>query len=203
MISYPDDFLNLLDSPHKFAHLLTITLSDTTLNFTDAPHDVVHHAVKYLPGFWTSAPRIRLSSEPKIDEISIQLNAQSKDLNALFNNQKWLNQSVEIRRVYFHADHRVAGSISLFKGILTEKSGSESPKKATLDFKAASMWADYAASRGRKTNQDSQHAFYPNDNGFEFSGQVITDIPWGREGKTPARTGGGGGSSRRNLLSHH
>lgn len=200
MIKLSQALLKTLAGPHRYSHTLTISLPNTpALRLTDAPHDIVLNNVTYQSGHWFKAPHIEVMSEPKIGELAIRLQANNNALNALFFNTNWLNAPVSIKRVYYNQDNQHQGTMELWRGSISGKSGTESQKEATLDLKAASIWADFAAKRGRKTNPESQHIYYPDDNGFEFSGVLINDIPWGREGKTPALGSGGGRSGRGNM----
>lgn len=183
MINLPAELIAILSAPHTHAHTLTIEL-DTNLTLTNAGAHIVHGGVKYQAGFWQSKASIEQQSSPKIGEINIELSTVDSAMTALFFTSNWLNAPVTISKLWFNAAGQVAYNTTLWKGLLSGKSGEEGENTAKLTLKAASIWADFEAARGRKTNLKSQQLFYPTCKGMEFSGTVITDIPWGRDGKS-------------------
>ncbi|MBD1583504.1 hypothetical protein [Pseudoalteromonas sp. S16_S37] len=201
MINLSSKLKKALESGHSYAHLLHIDFPSSGLRFTDAGYDVQAHGATYKSGVWSKAPDIEVMGEPKIGEITIKLHANNSDISAIFFNSNWLNLPVSIYRIYFDNDMTLVGDVKIWDGLLSGKSGRESQKEASLDLKAASIWADFEAASGRKTNDESQKLHFPDDNGFEFCGVLIKDIPWGKKGATPAPLGGvgrGGGNQQHN-----
>ncbi|TMP51482.1 DUF2163 domain-containing protein [Pseudoalteromonas sp. S1688] len=195
MIDLPSELVAILSGPHTTAHLLTIDL-DTPLNLTSSGAHLEYGGVEYRAGYWQAKASIKQQSSPKIGEINIDLDSVDSAITALFFASNWLNAPVTISKVWFNDSNQILFKTVIWRGLLNGKSGEESEKKATMKLKAASIWADFEAARGRKTNLKSQQVFYPNDNGFEFSGLVITDIPWGRKGTSSFSSGGGGAGGR-------
>ena len=52
--------------------------------------------------------------------------------------------------------------------------------KATISLICTSHFSDFSRIAGRRTNEGSQQRLFPSDRGFEFAGQTIQDIKWGR-----------------------
>ncbi|GEK08944.1 hypothetical protein [Pseudoalteromonas peptidolytica] len=169
----------LLAGEHSYANLLTIKLSSGFLRFTDAPHDIEFGA-KYLSGIWIKCPSFQVDGKPKINEVNFKLSAVSPEVHAVFFNQSWLNRKVSVQRIFFNQEMTVQLALQLWEGLLINRDGSESINEASIELSAASIWADFKAARGRRTNEASQQLFFPNDKGFEFSGLVRKDIPWGK-----------------------
>lgn len=191
MINLNPQLKSLLQQPHETALLLTIHFN-TPLHLTNSGASLNYGGAEYVSGFWSgSGVSIEQQGSPKIGEVPITLNAIDSAITALFFTENWLNTPVTIQKAWFNNQGKVAGAATLFKGNLVDKGGEESPTTAKLTLKAASIWADFEAARGRKTNLKSQQIFYPTDMGMEFSGTIITDIPWGRIGETPALIAGG------------
>lgn len=191
MINLSDELVAILSAPHTTAQLLTIEL-DTNLNLTNAGAHLTFGGVEYRAGFWQAKASIQQQSSPKIGEVSLNLNSVDSAITALFFTSNWLNAPVTISKVWFNAEHQPVYKNITWRGLLTGKTGEEDKPAAKMTLKAASIWADFEAARGRKTNLKSQQIFYPNDMGLEFSGTVITDIPWGRAGTSPLSSGGAG-----------
>ncbi|MBB1307299.1 hypothetical protein [Pseudoalteromonas sp. SR43-5] len=197
MIDLPAELIAILSGPHTTAQLISIDL-ETPLNLTNAGAHINYGGVEYRAGFWQAKASITQQSSPKIGEINIDLNTIDSAITALFFASNWLNAPVTISKVWFNEQNQPVYKTITWRGLLTGKTGEEDKNDAKITLKAASVWADFEASRGRKTNLKSQQVYYPNDRGMEFSGTVITDIPWGREGSSPLSTSGGGGANRFN-----
>lgn len=195
MINLPDELVTILSKPHTTAHFLTIDL-DTPLHLTSAGAHIAYGGVEYRAGVWDAKVSMKQQSSPKIGEISLVLNSVDSAITALFFTSKWLNAPVTISKVWFNDAGQVAFKTTLWKGLLSGKNGEESATTAKLTLKAASIWADFEAARGRKTNLKSQQLFFPTCFGMEFSGTVITDIPWGREGAATVTTSSGTRNNR-------
>ena len=195
MINLPTELVAILSGPHTTAQLLTIEL-ETDLHLTNAGAHIHYGGIEYRAGFWQAKASITQQSSPKIGELNLDLNTVDSAMTALFFTSNWLNAPVIISKVWFNSDHQPAYKTEIWRGQLTGKSGTEKKDEGKMILKAASIWADFEAARGRKTNLKSQHVYYPNDMGFEFSGTVITDIPWGREGSSPLS--GGSNTDRNN-----
>lgn len=191
MINLPQALIDILSKPHTTAQFLTIEL-DTDLNLTNAGAHIIYGGVEYRAGFWQATASIKQQSSPKIGEVSLNLHTVDSAITALFFTSNWLNAPVTISKVWFNEQNQPIYKITTWRGLLTGKSGEEDTNDAKMTLKAASIWADFEASRGRKTNLKSQQIHYPDDMGLEFSGTVITNIPWGRAGTSPLSSGGAG-----------
>ena len=52
--------------------------------------------------------------------------------------------------------------------------------KAVISLICTSHFSDFSRIAGRRTNEGSQQRFFSSDRGFEFAGQTVQDIKWGR-----------------------
>ena len=192
MIELSAQFTDLLEREHYFAHFLRIEFDDVTLYLTDAPHDITHGGVVYQSGFWHKAPAFDVNGEVRVGQTTFNLTDVTTEITALLFQNKWLNRQVVVERAYFELDWSPVATIELWRGLLNENGGDISPTSAKQNLKAASQWADYSASRGRRTNSKSQQIFFPTDKGFDFCGQVQNDIDWGQKSKSSGTASGGG-----------
>lgn len=189
MIDLPAELIAILSKPHTTAHMLSIELSPV-LNLTNAGAHINHGGIEYRAGYWKNNASIEQQSSPKIGEVKLELASVDSTITALFFTQNWLNVPVTISKAWFNDAGQVAFKVVVWRGMLSGKEGEEGKNEAKLTLKAASIWADFSASRGRKTNLKSQQLFQPYCRGMEFSGTIITDIPWGRAGTPPPVSGG-------------
>ena len=56
----------------------------------------------------------------------------------------------------------------------------ETDTTATVTMTVASQFADFERANGRKTNPASQQIHFSDDQGMNFSAQIVKDLKWGR-----------------------
>ena len=194
MISLNPELKQLLKGPHTTALLLTVHFS-TPFRATNSGASLKHNGATFVKGYWSDEGiRTEQQGSPKVGEVPITLKAIDSAISALFFSENWLNTPVTVEKAWLNSDGKIAFTQVIYKGLIAEKGGEESEKTANITLPSASIWADFEAARGRKATHKSQQLFYPNDMGMEFSGSVISDIPWGREGKSPAISSAGRGN---------
>jgi hypothetical protein len=187
----------LLSKPHTFAHLLTIDLA-TPLYLTDDTTNIEYNGQTYLAGIWQSAPDIETKAAPKIENQTFAFNAADNSIFSLFESNAMVHRAVTFSRLYFDQHNQPLEAVTLWRGWTSAKSIATTPKKSTLTLTAASIWSNFGATAGRFTNDKSNRRHFPDDAGFEFCGQLITDLPWGKEGEKTAQRGSYSGRNNRN-----
>ena len=68
----------------------------------------------------------------------------------------------------------------LFDGEIQSFAINETGETSTLSITSASVFYDFTRNNGRRTNDTSQKAFFPNDNGLKYSAITLDDIKWGK-----------------------
>ena len=106
---------------------------------------------------------------------------QTNISHALTNN--YIDKQVIIRRGVLDAGYNVIPDPIIYADLrlnnfeITEDINSGS---STLEWFCSNHWSDFESKNGRISNSESQQKHFPNDLGFEFIGQSINDIKWGR-----------------------
>jgi hypothetical protein len=94
-----------------------------------------------------------------------------------------INTRVDINRAIVTITNNVAsvtGIIPFFSGYVSGFEIGDTSSSSELTLEIASHWKDFEKINCRRTNPTSQHRYFPNDTGFDFSHQSITDMKWGR-----------------------
>ncbi len=191
MINLSNALRELLSREHVTAHLLRVDLDSASIYLTDAPHDITYGGITYQGGILQKVPSFNINGEVKVGDSTFTLNSVSSDITALFFQQPWINRPVSVHRLFLELDMTPVSAINVWQGLLTDKGGDESTTGADLVLTAASVWADFSAERGRRTNHNSQQIHFPGDNGFEFCGTVQNNLDWGQKSKSSSSSGGG------------
>jgi hypothetical protein len=100
----------------------------------------------------------------------------------LFLSQNYIDVPARIYRAVLDDNDVVIGSpILVFNGVITNYDIQDSKSESTVTVQIASHWKDFEKENGRKTNDNSQKIYFPNDEGFEFAAKTIKDLKWGRK----------------------
>lgn len=181
MIQVSTAVANALFGDHGFAHLLKIEFTIGPVCFTDAGYDITYGGVTYQAnGLLLGMDPPKFTSELRVGEVSISFGAADQSVLSLLLNTSQINRYVHVYRVILDASLQVIPEpILLHSWLITDVSVSSDRNEAEVSISMASEWADFEAPRGRRTTDASQRRFYPNDRGFEYSGQVKKEIKWG------------------------
>ena len=136
---------------------------------------------------WTSSPElisidsIRETGDVRVNEIDLEFSGVSQSYISIMLNTNYINTEVKIWKAIMENGVVVGQPIEMFKGFISSMEFSEEDESSTVLISLASHWKDFEKTSGRKTNPTSQHRFFPNDRGLEFTKDLTRDIPWGRK----------------------
>mgnify|MGYP001185657633 FL=1 len=122
------------------------------------------------------------SSDLRVGQIDMTFTAVDTTTIALLINNVYMNKRVVVYRAILQDDYSFTSDdvFTVFDGFIMGYSISETNTTATVTMTVASQFADFERSNGRKTNPSSQQIHFPNDDGMNFSAQIVKDLKWGR-----------------------
>jgi|5B_taG_2_1085324.scaffolds.fasta_scaffold01246_9 hypothetical protein len=125
---------------------------------------------------------VQESKDLKVGSMSIAFTAVDFTTLAYVLNNQYIDRRVVIYRAILDDNLTLDTNkvFQYFDGRIKDFNISEQKDTATLSINISSQFADFTKISGRRTNNDSQQRFFPNDVGFEFAPQIQTDIKWGR-----------------------
>lgn len=182
MITITPQVAAALAGDHDYCHLIRIELANNTvLRFTDSGFDINWQGETFnANGLLLGLDDPSFTSELRIGEISLSFTAADQSIVALMLGTNQINRPVYIYRAYLNPFGQIIPDpILLHAWLITSSDVSDDTDSATCTVRMASEWADFEAPRGRRTTQNSQVRFYPQDKGLEFATQVKKDIKWG------------------------
>ena len=170
-----------------FADLVEIHL-DTIQRLTNAPFSITATtgsggAGTYVAnGEFLSFDLVSETIDARVNQINIVLSAASSTFTNLFLNNNYLNRRVTVHRQFFDSSYTAIDSpVMLWDGEVVGYKISENTRSSTISIVSSSVFYDFDRVNGRRTNDKSQQAVFPNDKGMEFSTSAIADIRWGRD----------------------
>jgi len=172
-----------LAGDHEYCHLIRMELANNTvLRFTEAGFDINWNGETYnADGLLLDVDTPSFTTELRIGEISLSFTAADQSIVALMLNTPQINRMVYIYRAYLTPTGQVIPDPILLHAwvINADPDIADDTDSATCRVPMSSEWADFEAPRGRRTTNNSQVRYYPQDKGLEFATQVKKDIKWG------------------------
>lgn len=170
----------------KSGHIVDITFTNgsttQTYYLSDLAQDITYNAQNYSPsGSLLGIGSPSESSDVRVGEVSVTLSAVNQAFLAMFLNANQIGQPVIISRVYIDENGALIDGFPIYSGNISTYALNESDNKSIIKLSVSSHWADFERVAGRRTNNNDQHRYFPNDDGFEFSSSTVKDIKWGRE----------------------
>jgi len=155
----------------------------SVLYLTDWDRDI-----SALSATWNSSPHflgvgdVKETSDLRVNTVDITLSGVEQSYVSLFLSQNYIDVPARIYRAVLDDNDVVIGSpILVFNGVITNYDIQDSKSESTVTVQIASHWKDFEKENGRKTNDNSQKIYFPNDEGFEFAANTIKDLKWGKK----------------------
>jgi hypothetical protein len=122
----------------------------------------------------------------KVGKLSVTVSGLNSDILADVTSPVCIGKRVVLYRVFLNLTTGavVGDPVCLFDGQVNNTSVVESARSCTISIDAASLFADFERTSGRKTNNDSNWVFqgFKFDTTFEKSGILKnTEVLWGRK----------------------
>ena len=183
----PDKFARLKKNSsinRKAALLLSIEIDKVWYHLTDLDTEIEYGGKTYIPGYFTeeSLDEFETTSEPKTNDLNIEIYLHDGAFIPLLLNAGWLNGNVEILEHHWDEQGEILTKCG-YKGFIDDFSLSE--KSHTAVIKVSSVWADFERESGIRTNVESQARHYEGDTAFRHVARAERKIYWGKENPNP------------------
>ena len=175
--------LAVASSNPRFCRLISIEL-DTPIYFSDSSAPISWDSKVWANNsYLTSLSEIKQASLTRNNSVSIGLSGVDQLMFASFLSTDYLNRPVKIYLCMLDAlDRIIPDPILLHTGSISGVSLSNNPQggESSVAITSAGIFADFDRVNGRMTNSNSQQIHFPEDMGFEFSGQApAVNLKWG------------------------
>jgi hypothetical protein len=91
-----------------------------------------------------------------------------------------MNKEAKVYRGFLNDSQAlIADPFLLFDGRISSFTLEENATTSSVNIIISSHWADFERISGRRTAENSQKLFFPNDKGMEFASQTAKKIKWG------------------------
>ena len=162
-------------------HLVKMSLS-TVQYMTDASYDIAYDGNTYASSnYFMSMDSVEESSDVRVNSLNIELSSVGQSFTSAFLSNPYIGKQVVIYRAFLNSSGSIIGvPVVIYDGRIDGFDMNESETDSTITVSVASHWSDFEKKAGRYTNSNSQSLFFTGDDGFEFAGNTVKDIKWGR-----------------------
>lgn len=181
-----------LRGQHKRILLVEFALGNSTYRLNNGDTEVTHNGNIYFPTYLKEVSEIEMTSEPKINEIDVVIDAVDGVFPSLILSKNWMNRKLTVTRLVIDKMGAIAGSEIIFIGLLGDFELIESSRELAL--KVSSVWKDFEKTSGIRSNSTSQQRHYPDDTALDHSAAATKDVYWGKNKPTPTPSYSSGGS---------
>tara|TARA_R100001509_G_scaffold165127_1_gene145277 strand:- start:1840 stop:2385 length:546 start_codon:yes stop_codon:yes gene_type:complete len=159
--------------------LLVEILFPIPQRITNHYKDITHNSNTYsASGHLLSITNKAENAEINVSNFTINLSAVDSAFTSIILNNNVANDIVTIDIGLLNSTDALIDTYNYDKGYI--ESFRIDTKQATISLICTSHFSDFSRIAGRKTNEGSQQRLFPTDRGFEFAGQTVQDIKWGR-----------------------
>ncbi len=172
----------------KSIYLVKMKINGEWAYITDSDTEVDFAGATYYPGYIDdeSIDDIETTSEPKTNDIGIEIDANENSFVPLFLNEGWMNGPVTIYEQHYDSLGLIFTS-NVFEGLLDSRDLDPEGRKILANI--TSVWADFDKEAGTRTNTKSQQRNYPTDTAFDHVAKAKRKIYWGRKAPSSASYG--------------
>ena len=169
-------------------YLVKIRVNSEWVYITDADAPISYAGATYSRGYISdeSIDDIETTSEPKTNDLTIELDANEPSFVALLLNEGWMNGPVTVFEQHYDNEGLILTK-NAFEGLLDSRS--MDPEKKTISLTVSSVWSDFEKQAGIRTNTKSQQRIYSGDTGFDHAAKASRKIYWGREAPASSTAG--------------
>ncbi len=168
----------------NYATLVQILRKNSgNFTLTDYGIDLTYRNVKYLSSsLLLEVASVTESQALQVNDMSLTLSGANQTfISSFLNDPNFIADRVLIYKAVLDESNNITGAFLQFDGRISEYGIEEDEESSTVELTVASHWADFEKINGRKTNNNIQQLYYPDDVGFEYASVIVKDLKWGRE----------------------
>lgn len=158
---------------------------DTPMYLTDSMVPINWNGHTWQNGLITNISDTESTDEIKIAPIDVTLTAVPPEVVTAFKTNQYRNRRSNIYLAFVDLNHQLVGEpLAYHQGLIEKAPISDQQSESSIRVTSSSIWRDFEKTVGRRTNNNSNHRFYPDDDGFYAATLNLEKMPWGRKAQT-------------------
>tara|TARA_R100000654_G_scaffold37436_1_gene63002 strand:- start:115 stop:663 length:549 start_codon:yes stop_codon:yes gene_type:complete len=169
----------LANPTNTFCFLLEINTS-TVFRLTDNQFDVTYDSNTYTSsGEIISVSTTAEAGELKVEETSIELSNINSTLISVFDDQNYIDNTVNIYLAFFDSNETFIDALTYFSGNIKNVEVNESSSESKITVTCSNHWSNWNLKKGRHFTDESQQLEFSGDRGLEYAHVTKANIRWG------------------------
>jgi hypothetical protein len=125
---------------------------------------------------------VQEDADVSVSNLTLKFSGADLTIISLLLNNNYMNKPAKVYRGFLDDSQAlIADPFLLFDGRISNFTLEENATTSTVNIVIASHWADFERTSGRRTSDNSQKLFFPNDKGMEFASKTALQIKWGKK----------------------
>jgi hypothetical protein len=123
---------------------------------------------------------VQENADVAVNTLSLKFSGADTTIISLLLNNNYMNKPAKVYRGFLNDSQAlIADPFLLFDGRISSFTLEENETTSSINIIIASHWADFEKTSGRRTAENSQKLYFPNDKGMEFASKTAQRIKWG------------------------
>jgi hypothetical protein len=123
---------------------------------------------------------VQENADVAVNTLSLKFSGADTTIISLLLNNNYMNKPAKVYRGFLNDSQAlIADPFLLFDGRISSFTLEEDTTSSSVNIIVASHWADFEKTSGRRTTENSQKIYFPNDKGMEFASKTAQRIKWG------------------------
>ena len=149
--------------------------------YTDHYKDLSYDGNTYTASsLFLGSSEVQETVDVSVNTLSLKFSGADTTIIALLLNNNYMNKPAKVYRGFLDDSQAlIVDPFLLFDGRISSFTLEENATTSSVNVIISSHWADFEKISGRRTAENSQKLYFPNDKGMEFASKTAQKIKWG------------------------
>ncbi len=149
--------------------------------YTDHFSNLIFNGNTYTSSsLFLGSSQVEENADVAVNSLTLKFSGADTTIISLLLNNNYMNKPAKVYRGFLNdSQELIADPFLLFDGRISSFTLEENETSSSVNIIVASHWADFEKTSGRRTAENSQKIYFPNDKGMEFASKTAQKIKWG------------------------
>jgi len=149
--------------------------------YTDHYKDISFDGDTYTASsLFLGSSEVQETADVSVTTLSLKFSGADTTIISLLLNNNYMNKEALVYRGFLNDSQAlITDPFLLFNGRISSFTLEENSTTSSVSIIISSHWADFEKTSGRRTAENSQKLYFPNDKGMEFASKTAQRIKWG------------------------
>lgn len=149
--------------------------------YTDHYKDLTFDGNTYTASsLFLGSSEVQETADVAVNTLTLKFSGADLTIISLLLNNNYMNKPAKVYRGFLDDSQAlIADPFLLFDGRISNFALEENATTSSINIIVTSHWADFEKTSGRRTAENLQKLYFPNDKGMEFASKTAQKIKWG------------------------